>query len=91
MNPLEKNGDLIFKELINRYFTEEEASDIQHLTEVSSINKNLHPKINTEDKRQIEVEFPRENKLVSKIDQTILYAKEKLKRKKFLKFLLSIG
>jgi len=91
VNSLEKNSDLIFKELINRYFTEEEASHIRHLTEVSSINKSPHLKINSEDKRQIEVEFPRENKLVSKIDQTILYAKEKLKRKKFLKFLLSIG
>jgi tetratricopeptide (TPR) repeat protein len=92
VSSLKKNSERIFKELINSYFTDKEASEIQSLTVGNSIKK-MSPllKINARDRRQIETEFPKENQPVSKIDQTILYAKEKLKRKKFLKFLLSIG
>jgi tetratricopeptide (TPR) repeat protein len=91
MNSLKENSERLFKELLFCYFTEKEVSEIRNLTWDSSPNRSPDLKINSRDRKQIDTEFPTENNFVSQIDQIILYAKEKLERKKFLKFLLSAG
>lgn len=92
VNSLKENSEKLFKELLNRFFNEEEASELRGLTEGNSF-KSINPsfKIKGKDKRQIETKFKKGCRLGLDTDRIILYAKEKLESKKFIELLLGIG
>jgi tetratricopeptide (TPR) repeat protein len=89
MDTLKKNSARIFAELLSNYFTDKEVSEINSLSKGFKFGTFSNLKIC--DRKQIETEFFKESNLVAHIDQIISYAKEKLERTKFLKFLLSTG
>lgn len=91
MNSVKRNSERIFKELINSHFTEKQALELGRLMKEDTTREVPLFSFTAKDKRQIETEFPKENTFVSKIDQTILFAREKLSNKNYLKFLLSVG
>ena len=92
MNLLKENSEKLFKELLNRFFNEEEVLELRGLTEGNSF-RSINPsfKINGKDKRQIETKFKKGSRLGLDTDRIILYAKEKLESKKFIELLLGIG